>query len=123
MDDARLRAVIREEIALAVKTLGGVAERREDYDLDAVAYDFNTYAYAGACETADEQRTRDAENPFEETTSDAGPDPAVTALVKAEVLGVLKDMRSAFYMSGYRDDYQIAERLDGVITAREAANE
>jgi hypothetical protein len=122
MDETRVRAIIREEIALAMKTLGEVAERREDSDLDAVTYDFRAYAYRGACDEADEQRAEDAENPFEEKPV-TGPDSAVTAAIRAEVLGVLKELRHTFYMSGLDDDYRIAERLDGLITRREASDE
>jgi hypothetical protein len=124
MDDTQLRAIIREEIALATKTLEDQAyssDPDDDVDLERALSSFNTYAYRGACEAADEQRARDTD-PFE-ATHDPGPDPTVTAAIRAEMLGVLKDMRSAFYMSGSSDDYRIAERLDGLITAREAADE
>jgi hypothetical protein len=70
MDDARLRAVIREEIALAMKTLENEAyssDPDDDVSFDRALSSFNVYAYAGACEAADEQRAQDAENPFEET--------------------------------------------------------
>lgn len=122
MDETRLRAVIREEIRLAVWTLGGLAESRPDSDFDGLASEFHWFShYQDACESADEKRARDAENPFEGQAPSEAVDPAVKALVRAEVLDVLKEMRSAFYSSGYRDDYQIAERLNGVITARERA--
>lgn len=133
MDETRLRAVVREEIALAMKTLGEVADRnnnRDDsddtdalYAIETVTNYFGQYAYEGACEKADEKRARDAANPFEEPEPDDAVDPAVKALVHAEVLGVLKNLRSAFYMSGLDEDYRIAERLDGFITARETDSE
>lgn len=133
MDDTRLRAVIREEIALAVKTLGEVAlsnaramvddrtgEQDGGFAINSAATFFES-AYEADCAVADEQRAQDAENPFEETASDTAVDPAVQTLVKAEVLDALRELRSTFYMSGHRDDYRIAERLDGIITARERA--
>lgn len=128
MDETRVRAIIREEIVLAVKTLGEVADRnnnRDDSDdtdalyvIETVTNYFGQYAYAGACEKADEQRAVDAVNPFAEPEP---ADSAVQAVVRAEVLAVLKEMRSAFYMSGVESDYSIAERLDGVIAEREIA--
>lgn len=80
MDDARLRAVIREEIALAVKTLEDAANWTEaDEDaLTAIRRTVETFQrhYSGACEEADEQRQ---ENPFVE----AEPvNPKVQALIK-----------------------------------------
>lgn len=130
MDETRIRAVIREEIALAVKTLGQIADLRNSrddspgsdalYEIDGVASNFQEYSYAGACEEADEQRAQDAANPFAEPEGEAVA-VEVKALVRAEVLDVLKEMRSAFYMSGTGVDYSVAERLDGVITEREIA--
>lgn len=122
MDETRLRAVIREEIRLAVKTL---AEQTycsdpgsDDYTFEQAASHFGSWAYAGACEAADEQREANAANPFEEAETLAR-NPAVRAVVRAEVLNVLREMRTAFYASGSADDYRIAERLDSLVTARE----
>lgn len=71
MDETRLRAVIREEIALAVQTL---ADQMYDSDpestgvsFEQAASYFTTYAYQGACEAADAERATAAENPFEES--------------------------------------------------------
>ncbi|MGY5634161.1 hypothetical protein ACW7N6_38110 [Streptomyces sp. UC1A3] len=71
MDEARMRAVAREEIALAMKTLEGEmysSDPEDDVTAERALSSFNTYAYRGACEKADEER---AENPFE----DVGPWP------------------------------------------------
>ena len=118
MDEARTRAIIREEIALAVQTLGEVAERDEDSSFDRTASDFRLYAHRGACEAADEQRARQAENPFEDRPA-VWPDATVKDLVHAELQNVLREMRDAFYLSGSSDDYRVAERLDGLIAALE----
>lgn len=121
MDETRIRAVIREEIALAVKTLAEQTYCSDpdsgDYSLDQAASHFSSWAYAGACKEADEQRARDADDPFAEKTEPA--DPAVQTLVRAEVLAVLKEMRDMFNLSGYEPDGRIADRLDHIITARE----
>ena len=131
MEETRLRAVIREEIALAMKTLSEVADRGNSRDdstdtdaliaIEKVTDDFTSYAYEADCAVADEQRAEAAKNPFKET--EPAVDPAVQAVVRAEVLGVLRDLRTAFYMSGLDDDTRIADRLDGVITAREASTD
>jgi hypothetical protein len=72
MDETKLRAVIREEITLAVQTL---ADQMYDSDPESTGVSFGQaaryfadYAYRGACEAADAER---AENPFEEKTPDA----------------------------------------------------
>jgi hypothetical protein len=73
MDETRLRAVIREEIALAMKTLEDQtysSDPDDDVSLERALSYFNTYAYRGACEAADEQRAQNAANPFEETSLD-----------------------------------------------------
>lgn len=134
MDETRLRAIIREEITLAMKTLGQVAgsaagsmsddcagERDGSYALESAAGVFFESAYEADTAVADEQRAEDAANPFNEAETPVA-DPVVTAAIRAEVLNVLKDLRSAFYMSGLDEDYRIAERLDGLITAREIAD-
>lgn len=56
MDKDEIRTLIREEIALAMKTL-------EDEALNS----FNSYAYKGACEATDAKRAGAAKNPFEES--------------------------------------------------------
>lgn len=115
MEETRLRAVIREEVALAVKTL---ADQMYDSDpestgvsFEQAASYFDSFAYRGACEAADEQRAAEAENPFEETVHGAAVDASVKAFVNGEVVNVLREMRDAFHLSGASDDYRIAERL------------
>jgi hypothetical protein len=71
MDDARLRAVIREEIALAVKTLADEMYSSDPGDTIDISFgravaSFGIYAYRGACEAADKQRAGAAKNPFAE---------------------------------------------------------
>lgn len=120
MDETRLRAMMREEIALAVKTL---AEQTycsdpdsDDYSFDRAASSFDRYAYRGACEAADAER---AENPFTEAATDAAVDPSVKAFVHAEVQNVLREMRDQFYLSGRQDDLNIGNRLDHLVSQRE----
>lgn len=126
MDETRARAIVREEIALAVKVVGEIADLRNSrdsddpgtdalYEISGTASDFQQYAYAGSCEEADQQRAADAENPFEEPKPT---DPAVQAVVHAEVQNVLMEMRDALYGSGVASDYSVAERLDYLIKAR-----
>lgn len=65
MDETRLRAVIREEIALAMKTLEDQtysSDPEDDVSLERALSYFNSYAYEGACRAADEEREA---NPFE----------------------------------------------------------
>lgn len=131
MDDTRLRAVIREEVALAMKTLGEVAgsvassygddqagERDGAYAIESAAGVYFESAYEADCTVADEQRAADAENPFTEAATGSA-DEAVQKLVRDEVLNVLKEMQSAFYGSGIASDYSIAERLNSIIAQRE----
>lgn len=135
MNETRMRAIMREEIALAVKTL---AEQTycsdpgsDNYSFSEAASAFGIYAYRGACEAADAEREQEAANPFTDAgTTDPfkedetlAANPAVKTYVQSEVLTVLRDLRSAFYMSGLDADYRIAERLDGVISERERAAE
>ncbi|MFH8805309.1 hypothetical protein ACH4F6_38175 [Streptomyces sp. NPDC017936] len=137
MDETMLRTIIREEITLAMKTLSRVADdassnymqleaRQGEADGSlALASAAGTYfesAYEADTAVADEQRAAAAVNPFEDRPA-AGTDPVTTAAIRAEVLDALKDLRSAFYMSGSSEDYRIAERLDGLITARETTDE
>jgi hypothetical protein len=126
MDDARLRAVIREEIALAVKTLGEQAYSSdpgsEGYSLDQAASSFGAYAYRGACDDADEQRAQDAANPFAEPEGEAVT-VEVKALVRAEMLDTLRELSTTFSMSGLDDDLRISDRLDHVVRSRESAGE
>lgn len=85
MDETRLRAVIREEIALAMKTLEEQAyssDPEDDVSLERALSYFNSYAYEGACRAADEQREA---NPFEEEKPDA------TTEALREVLASLRD--------------------------------
>jgi hypothetical protein len=131
MDETRVRAVIREEIALAIKTLGEVAgnavpslyaeNRTGEADgavaLQSAAGVYFESAYEANCEVADEQRAEAAQNPFAEPDGDAVT-VEVKALVNAGILDALREMRSTFYMSGLDDDYRIAERLDYVIALR-----
>lgn len=130
-DETRLRAVIREEIALAMGTLGRVAgsnagamsedragERDGGYAIESAAGVYFTSAYEADCAVADEQRAADAENPFEEAATDAANE-VTKKLVRDEVLAVLKEMQSAFYGSGLASDYSIAERMGSVIAQRE----
>lgn len=129
MDETRVRAIIREEIALAMKTLGEIADLRNSrddspgtdalYEISGAAFDFQQYAYAYACETADAERAEDAANPFEETKPGEAVDAAVKAFVHDEVQNVLREIRDTFHMSGLAEDYRIGERLDYVISARE----
>lgn len=66
MDETRLRAVAREEIALAMKKLADLAysnDPEEDISLEQALSWFNSHAYKGACEAADAEREA---NPFEE---------------------------------------------------------
>lgn len=75
MDETRVRAIIREEIALAFKTLAEAAwtsDPEDDISLERALSSFNSYAYRGAYEAADEEREQNAENPFEETDPDTG---------------------------------------------------
>ncbi|MGW2213299.1 hypothetical protein [Streptomyces sp. NPDC001781] len=89
MDDKRLRAVIREEIRLAVKTLDDAAEWTEaDEDaLAAIRRTVQTFRnrYAADCEAADAER---AENPFEETA----PDPTMSREVADFVLRAMNGL-------------------------------
>lgn len=85
MDETKLRAIIREEIALAMKTLGDVAsnaapslqaEGREGESggslaIASAAGVYFTSAYEANCAVADDQRAQDAENPFAEKAPDA----------------------------------------------------
>jgi hypothetical protein len=68
MDETRLRAIIREEIALAVKTLHEAAgwTEADDDALIAVRRTVETFEhiYPRTCETADAERAANAENPF-----------------------------------------------------------
>jgi hypothetical protein len=122
MDGTRLRAIVREEIHLAVKTLADQMDSSdrdsEGYSFEQAASWFDSFAYAGACEAADEARTRET-NPFEETAPGEAVEEATKTFVHNEVQNVLRELRDAFYMSGLSEDYRIAERLDGLITARE----
>lgn len=129
MDETRVRAIIREEIALAVKTLGEIADRRNSrdcddpgtdalYEISGTTSDFQQYAYAGACEEVDEKRAADAKNPFTEAA--LGPaDEATKKLIRDEVLAVLKEMSTMFHLSGYEADSRIGDRLDYIIAQRE----
>lgn len=131
MDETRVREIIREEIVLAMTTLGRVAgsnagamgddqagERDGSYALQSAAGTFFESAYEADCAVADEQRALAAEraNPFDEPEP---ADPAVQAVVRTGVLAVLKEMQDAFYASGLASDYSIAERLGGIIATRE----
>lgn len=131
MDETRVREIIREEISLAMKTLARVAgsnaaamsenragEADGGYAIESAAGTFFESAYEADYEVADEQRALAAEraNPFDEPEP---ADPAVQAVVRAEVQNVLREMRDAFYGSGIASDYSIAERLEGIIAARE----
>ncbi len=132
MNETRLRAIIREEIALAMKTLSEVAgsaassygddrtgERDGSFAIESAAGGFFESAYEADCAVADEQRAEHAADPFEETKPGEAVDAATKAFVHAEVQNVLREMRDTFRMSGRQDDLQIADRLDYVITARE----
>lgn len=88
MDETRLRAVMREEIALAMKTLEDQAyssDPEDDISLERALSYFNSYAYEGACEKADEERAANEANPFEEEKPDA------TTEALREVLASLRD--------------------------------
>jgi hypothetical protein len=88
MDETRLRAVIREEIALAVKTLAEQMWSSDPEDTGAsfeqAASSFGIYAYRGACEAADADRAEDARNPFEEPEPEAVDD-TTKAYVRGEI--------------------------------------
>jgi hypothetical protein len=82
MDETRVRALIREEIALAFRALSVAANDLdmpyETSELDSRALtnieqaaDRAAHEFKELCETADEQRVEDAKNPFEEKTTDA----------------------------------------------------
>lgn len=68
MDETRLRAMMREEIALAVKALDEAADWTEaDEDaLTAIRRTTLTFGnhYRSVCQRADEKRAEAAENPF-----------------------------------------------------------
>lgn len=121
MDETGLRTVVREEITLAVSTLAkemySSDPDSDGYSFEQAASSFDIYAYRGACEAADEQRARDAADPFAEPEGEVFT-VEVKALVQAEVLAVLKEMQSTFYGSGLASDYSIAERLENIIRAR-----
>lgn len=73
MDEARMRAIAREEIALAMKTLESEmysSDPEDDVTAERALSSFNTYAYRGACEKADEERV---ENPFEDADRPSQP--------------------------------------------------
>lgn len=68
MDEKKLRAIVREEIRLAVKTLSEAAEWTEaDEDaLTAIRRTVETFGhyYSGACTEADGKQAQEPKNPF-----------------------------------------------------------
>lgn len=89
MDETRMRAVIREEIALAVKTLAEQMWSSDPEDTGAsfeqAASSFGIYAYRGACEAADAEREA-ATNPF---APDLTMSPEVADFILRDVSGLL----------------------------------
>lgn len=116
MDETRIRAIIREEIALAFGALSASAQYLdmpyETSELDSRALsnigqtaDQAVREYEARCETADEQRAEDAANPFAERTN------------ADEVTESLRVIRDSLRESGANADH--IARMDRLIKRRE----